>query len=71
MELHHGSGLTPSQGVNTRAVVPIPINLVSFQDGVDLVEFVLAQRDVNRSKVLQDPCLVRGTRNRDDVRTCT
>ena len=71
MELYHRSGLTPSQSVNVRAVVPISVNLVSFHDGVDLAEFVLAQRDVNRSEVFQDPCLVGGTRDGNDVRTWT
>ena len=48
-------GLTPSVRVNIRAVVPISTNLVLFQDGVDLIEFVLAQRDVDRCEVFQDP----------------
>jgi hypothetical protein len=47
------------------------VNLVPFQDDVDLVEFVLAQRDFHRGEVLQDPRLVRGTGDGDDVRTCT
>ena len=49
------SGLTPSERVNVRAVVPISANLMSFQDGVNLVEFVLAQHDVHGGEVFQDP----------------
>jgi hypothetical protein len=64
-----GMGLTPSERVNVRAVVPITLNLVLFQDVADLVKFVLAQCDVHRSKVFQDPRLVRRTRDRDDVGT--
>ena len=47
-------GLTPSQRVRIRTVVPTSVNLVPSQDGVDLVEFVLAQRDVHRGEVFQD-----------------
>ena len=48
-------GLTPSERVNTRAVVPISVNLVTFQDGLYFVEFAFAQRDVDRREVFQDP----------------
>ena len=55
-EIYHGyTGLTPSKRVNVRAVVPISTDFVSFQDGVDLVEFIVTQRDVHRGEILQDP----------------
>lgn len=63
-------GLTPSERVDVRAVVPISVNLVTFQYGVDLVEFLLAECDVDRREVFQDPRLVRGTGDRDDMGTC-
>lgn len=62
--------LTPSVRVDARAVVPIPTDLVFFQDRVDLVEFVLIQSNIQGGEVLQDPRLVRRTGDRDDMRTC-
>ena len=50
----HSYDLTPGERVDACAVVPIPTDLVLFQDGVDLVELVLAQRDVYGGEVLQD-----------------
>lgn len=68
---HSYIGLTPSERVYVRAVVPISTDFVLFQDGVDLVKFLGTQRDVHGSEIFQDPRLVRGTGDGDDVRTCT
>lgn len=47
--------LTPSECIDIFTVVPIPVNLVLFQDIPDLDQFFLIQRDVYRGDVFQDP----------------
>ena len=63
-------GLPPSECATMRAGVPIPVNWVLFQDGVDLVHFVFVQCNVHGCEILQDPRFFRRAGDGDDVRTC-
>ena len=63
-------GLPPSECATVRAGVPIPVNWLLFQDGVDLIHFVFVQCDVHGCEILQDPRFFRRAGDSDDVRTC-
>ena len=63
-------GLPPSECATLCAGMPIPMNWVLFQDGVDLIHFVFVQCDVHGCEILQDPRFFRRAGDSDDVRTC-